>query len=140
MAFIVLPKVQQALKVPDISKNTVILDTGLSLSIFNHLKWFTKVYPLLVPVTFRLTIGTSCAYYSGKVELLIPFSDGNLVRFVIKDVVYSPDLLANLVGRDILINARVSWDFDTNFLYSKGDKWKYNVECSTFKGVPTIPA
>ena len=86
----------------------MILDTGSSLSIFNHLKWFIKVYPLLVPVTFRLTTGTSYAYYSGKVELLIPFSDSNLVRFVIKDVVYFPDLLANLVGRDILINARVS--------------------------------
>ena len=108
MAFIVLPKVQQAFKVPDISKNTVILDTGSSLSIFNHLKWFTEVYPLPVPATFCLTINTSYAYYSGKVKLLIPFSDSNLIRFVIKDVVYSPDLLANLVGKDILINARVS--------------------------------
>ena len=89
---------------------------------FNHLKWFTEVYPLPVPATFRLTIGISYAYYSGKVEFLIPFSDSNLIRFVIKDVVYSPDLPANLVGRDILINARVSWDFNTNFLYSKDNK------------------
>lgn len=68
-----LPEVQQALKAPDINQDMVTLDTGTSLSMFNHLKSFTEVYPLPNPNMFCSATGTSCAHYSGKVELSIPF-------------------------------------------------------------------
>jgi hypothetical protein len=135
-------EVQQALKAHNsMNSDTVIVDSGAHMSTFNHLKWFTELQPMPQARGFKSsTGGMGYAYYWGSVEVNIPLVNGNLVRITLSHAMYYPDSPINLVGRDSLKAAGISWDFDDNHLINKTGKGAWQrLQCLEDGGLPIIP-
>ena len=79
-------------------KDIVVYDSSCGLAIFNYIKWFIDFQPL--PELAKYIIGDGIIinlYYISIIELIIPIFGNVNIRICIKDVVYSPSILINLL-------------------------------------------
>ena len=69
------------------------------MTTFNHLKWFTEIYPLNSPIQFSTSDGgTGESSYMGTVEFKAPCSNGTVTTMQVSRTLYCPTSPVNLLS------------------------------------------
>ena len=92
-------EVQQALEAGVLTKDSIVDDSGCSMTTFNHLKWFTEIYPLNSPIQFSTSDGgTGESSYMGTVEFQASCSNGTVTTMQVSRTLYCPTSPVNLLS------------------------------------------
>jgi len=105
-----------------LTNNSVLFDSATAKTMFNHLKWFTRLSPLVHPMVFTSSTGEDgYSYHVGAIEITVKNDQGQKTRIIIDGAYYAPNMPINLVSGKAIAEQNKFWDHQHNRIYSATD-------------------